>query len=204
MIALHIDAWRMAFLLRDPQTMHGGCFHTFVILPFPELSGAAVGSTHTKTVLKSTETSFTMSSTSLSSSYLRSLESFSRDEEDRFQSDNIVTNNQEVIGFFSSLYNSTDFSDGEEKDDSIVNNDNALAYIVVGVLLVISVLGLVVFTLNRRRQQLRQVQAQTTTDTLQEHQEDVETKVVSPTLEENIEEGNGTALATIVSSDIDI
>ena len=146
-----------------------------------------------------------MSSTSLSSSYLRSLESFSRDEEeDRFQSDNIVTNNQEVIGFFSSLYNSTDFSDGEEKDDSIVNNDNALAYIVVGVLLVISVLGLVVFTLNRRRQQLRQVQAQTTTDTLQEHQEDVETKVVSPTLEENIEEGNGTALATIVSSDIDI
>ena len=159
----------------------------------------------TKTVLKSTETSLTMSSTSLSSSYLRSLESFSRDEEeDRFQSDNIVTNNQEVIGFFSSLYNSTDFSDGEEKDDSIVNNDNALAYIVVGVLLVISVLGLVVFTLNRRRQQLRQVQAQTTTDTLQEHQEDVETKVVSPTLEENIEEGNGTALATIVSSDIDI
>ena len=159
----------------------------------------------TKTVLKSTETSLTMSSTSLSSSYLRSLESFSRDEEeDRFQSDNIVTNNQEVIGFFSSLYNSTDFSDGEEKDDSIVNNDNALAYIVVGVLLVISVLGLVVFTWNRRRQQLRQVQAQTTTDTLQEHQEDVETKVVSPTLEENIEEGNGTALATIVSSDIDI
>ena len=195
----------MAFLLRDPPTMHGGCFHTLVILPFPAFRRCCWKHSQKQYVLKSTETSFTMSSTSLSSSYLRSLESFSRDEEeDRFQSDNIVTNNQEVIGFFSSLYNSTDFSDGEEKDDSIVNNDNALAYIVVGVLLVISVLGLVVFTLNRRRQQLRQVQAQTTTDTLQEHQEDVETKVVSPTLEENIEEGNGTALATIVSSDIDI
>ena len=146
-----------------------------------------------------------MSSTSLSSSYLRSLESFSRDEEDRFQSDNIVTNNQEVIGFFSSLYNSTDFSDGEEKDDSIANNDNALAFIVVGVLLMVTVFGFVVITWNRRRQQLRQVQVQAETDTLPEQQEDEEMKVVSsPTLEEKIEEGNGTALATIVSSDIDI